>query len=69
MKNSSLFNEFNPTPMNNMASMISRFNQFRSIFSGNAEAQVKQMIQNGQMSQEEFDQIAQMANQLRPLIK
>lgn len=69
MRNNSLFNEFNQTPMNGMASMISQFNQFRSMFSGNPEAQVKQMIQNGQMSQEQFNQIAQMANQLYPLIK
>ena len=67
--NNSLFNEFNQTPMNNMTSMISQFNQFRSMFAGNPETQVKQMLQNGRMSQEQFNQLAQMANQLRPLIK
>jgi len=30
---------------------------------------VKQMLQNGQMSQEQFNQIAQMANQLYRFIK
>lgn len=69
MNNNSLFNEFGNNPMGNMFSLINQFNQFRSTFSGNAEAQVKQMLQNGQMSQEQFNQIAQMANQLRPLIK
>jgi len=36
---------------------------------GNPEAQVKQMLQNGQMSQAQFEQLAQTANQLRKLIK
>lgn len=66
---SSLFNDFNPNPTNNMANLLSQFNQFRSTFSGNPEQQVKQMIQNGQISQEQFNQIAQMANQLYRFIK
>ena len=67
--NNSLFNEFNSIPTNNITSMLNRFNQFRSMFMGNPEAQVKQMLQSGRMSQEQFNQIAQMANQLRPFIK
>ena len=66
---SSLFNDFNTSPTNNMTNLLSQFNQFRSTFSGNPETQVKQMIQNGQMSQEQFNQIAQMANQLYRFIK
>ena len=66
---SSLYNDFNPNPMGQMGQMLNKFNQFRSTFSGNPEAQVKQMIQNGQMSQEQFNQIAQMANQLYRFIK
>lgn len=67
--NNSLFNDFNPTPLGQMGNFINQFNQFKQVFMGNPEAQVKQMIQNGQMSQAQFEQIAQMANQLRPLIK
>lgn len=67
--NNSLFNDFNPTPLGQMGNFINQFNQFKQAFMGNPEAQVKQMIQNGQMSQAQFEQIAQMANQLRPLIK
>ena len=67
----SLFNDFNqsPNPMGQMGNFINQFNQFRSTFSGNPEAQVKQMLQNGQMSQAQFEQLAQTANQLRKLIK
>ena len=66
---SSLFNDFNPSPTNNMANLLSQFNQFRSTFSGNPEQQVKQLLQSGRMSQEQFNQFAQTANQLRQLIK
>ena len=65
---SSLFNDFNQ-PTNNMANLLSQFNQFRSTFSGNPEAQVRQLLQSGRMSQEQFNQLAQTANQLRQLIK
>jgi len=66
---SSLFNDFNPGPTNNMANLLSQFNQFRSTFSGNPEQQVKQLLQSGRMSQEQFNQLAQTANQLRQLLK
>ena len=66
---SSLFNDFNPNPTNNMANLLSQFNQFRSTFSGNPEQQVKQLLQSGRMSQEQFNQLAQTANQLRKLLK
>ena len=66
---SSLFNDFNPGPTNNMANLLSQFYQFRSTFSGNPEQQVKQLLQSGRMSQEQFNQFAQTANQLRQLLK
>lgn len=66
---SSLYNEFNSNPMNQMGNFLSQFNRFRSTFSGNPEYQVKQLIQNGKMSQDQFNQLAQTANQLYRLIK
>ena len=66
---SSLYNDFNPNPKNNMGDFINRFNQFKSTFSGNPEAQVRQLLQSGRMSQEQFSQLAQTANQLRQLFK
>lgn len=65
----SLFNDFNQNPMSQMDNFINQFNQFRSTFSGNPEAQVKQMLQSGKMSQEQFQQLSQMANQIMPLLK
>ena len=63
---SSLYNDFRPNRMNDL---LSQFNQFRSTFSGNPEQQVKQLIQSGRMSQEQFNQLAQTANQLYRFIK
>ena len=68
---SSLFNEFQQSnaPNGQMNNFINQFNQFRSMFSGNPEQQVKQLLSSGKMSQEQFNQFAQTANQLRKLFK
>ncbi len=70
MKNS-LYNDFRGpvNPFGQMGNFINQFNQFRSTFLGNPEAQVKQLLQSGQMSQEQFEQLGQMANQLKQFIK
>lgn len=68
----SLFNDFHPqqsTPMNQMGNFLQQFNNFRSTFTGNPEQQVKELLNSGRMSQEQFNQLAQTANQLRQLIK
>ena len=66
----SLYNDFKPMGQSNrMGDFVSQFNQFRSMFSGTPEAQVRQLMQSGRMSQEQFNQYAQMANQLRSLLK
>lgn len=70
----SLFNEFNTkqtttlpssNPLNQFTNFIGEFNKFRSTFSGNPEAQVKQLLSSGQMSQEQFKQFASIANTFR----
>lgn len=65
----SLFNDFKPNQFGQMGDFLNQFNQFRSTFTGNPEQQVKQLLSSGQMSQEQFNQLAQTANQLRKLIK
>lgn len=70
---SSLYNFFQSSPIpqqnNSMNNFLTRFNQFKSIFNGNPEQQVRQLLNSGKMSQEQFNQFAQTANQLRQLIK
>lgn len=66
----SLFNEFNSNsnPMGQFNNFLTQFNQYRSTFKGNPEAQVKQFLQSGRMSQEQFNQLAETATMLRKLI-
>lgn len=66
---SSLYNDFRPNPTNQMGNFLNQFNQFRSTFSGNPEQQVKQLLQSGRMSQDQFNQLAQTANQLYRMMK
>ena len=65
----SLFNDFQPQQTNQMNNFLAQFNQFKSTFTGNPEQQVRQLLSSGRMSQEQFNQFAQTANQLRQLIK
>lgn len=66
----SLFKDLQPNqPMNPISNFLTQFNQFKSTFNGNPEQQVKQLLNSGQMTQEQFNQLAQTANQLRQLIK
>ncbi len=65
----SLFNDFHPQQTNQMNNFLTQFNQFKSTFTGNPEQQVRQLLSSGRMSQEQFNQFAQTANQLQKLIK
>ena len=65
----SLYKEIQPTHTNPVSNFITQFNEFRSMFSGDPETQVKQLLQSGRMSQEQFNDLAQTANQLRQFIK
>ena len=68
--NNSLFNYMNTPPINNgAANFLTQFNQFRSMFSGNPQTQVQQLLNSGRMTPQQFEQFAQLANQLRPLLK
>lgn len=66
----SLFNLMNPlpNPTNNFTNLLTQFNQFRSIFTGNPQEQVQKLLQSGKMTQEQFNSLAQTANQLRSFI-
>lgn len=65
----SLFNDFQPQQTNQINNFLTQFNQFKSTFTGNPEQQVRQLLSSGRMSQEQFNQFAQTANQLQKLIK
>ena len=55
-------------PNNGMAQMIQRFNQFRQAFSGDARQQVQQLLNSGKVSQTQYNQAVQMANQFQRML-
>ncbi len=55
-----------PQQQNNPLAMIQQFRQFsKSMTPQGAKAQVEQLLQSGKMSQDQFQQLSQMANQLQ----
>ena len=55
-------NTFNPQ-------MIQQFNQFRKTFNGNPQQAVMNLMRQGMMSNAQFQQLAQMANQFQNFMK
>ena len=55
-------NAFNPQ-------MIQQFNQFRKTFNGNPQQTIMNMLRQGMMSNAQFQQLAQMANQFQNFMK
>ena len=66
---SSLYNDFKPNSMGNMNNFLTRFAKFSADFQGNPEQKARQLLASGQMSQEQFNQYAQIANQLYKFVK
>jgi len=52
-------------PQNNV---MQRFMQFRQQFQGDPRQQVQQLLNSGKISQTQYDQAVQMANQLRNML-
>lgn len=55
-------------PMGNMGQMIQQFNQFRQSFKGNPQQVVQQMLNNGQITQEQMNQAMQAAKQFQQML-
>lgn len=54
-------NAFPNNPMGNAMNMMAQFNQFRQNFQGDPKRAVMNLLQSGQMSQQQFNQLSQMA--------
>ncbi len=64
----SLFDAFG-TQQNNVSQIIAQINEFKNNFKGDPKAEVEKMLQIGQLSQEQFNQYAQIANRFSKFIK
>ena len=58
----------NAAPNNGMAQMIQRFNQFRQQFTGDPRQQVQQLLNSGKVTQQQYNNAVQMANQLQKMM-
>ena len=61
-----LFQQMRPQMLQN--NMIQRFMQFRQQFKGNPQEQVQQLLNSGRITQAQYDQAVQTANQLRQML-
>ena len=50
-------------------SMSEQFRNFASTFRGNPREQVEQLLRSGQMTQAQFNEYSQMANQLSSMFR
>lgn len=51
-----------------MNPMLQKFNQFRQMFKGDPQQQVQQMLNSGKISQAQYNQAVQMANQVAQMM-
>lgn len=69
MKNP-LFNALGNVPMfGNMQNFMNQFQQFKQTFSGDPQQTINQMLQNGQINQQQVEQAKQMAEQFRNMMR
>lgn len=54
---------------NNMLQMIEQFNKFKNSFTGDPKQAVMQMLNSGQINNQQLQQAMQMAKQLKGILK
>ena len=52
-----------------MNNMMMQFMQFKQNFRGNAQQQIQQMLNSGKISQEQYNQTVQRAQQMRGMFQ
>ena len=57
-----------PGPLSNIGMMMQSFNQFASAFTGDPKQKVQELLNSGRMSQAQFNQLQQMAQQFRNMM-
>lgn len=70
---SSLYNMFGQNQRslinnNGLFGMINQFNQFKKNFTGDPKQQVQELLDSGQMTQQQFNQLSQAATQFQQLM-
>ena len=59
----------NSGPFGNFQNMMNQFQQFRNSFRGDPKAQVQELLRSGKMTQQQFNQLSQLAQQFQTFLK
>lgn len=62
-----LFNSMNSTP-NNMNGFFQRLNQLKQTFKGDPRQQIQNMLNSGQVTQEQYNRAVQMAQNIQKMM-
>lgn len=57
-----------PNNFQNPQNLIQQFNEFKNNLQGNPQQIVQQLLQNGAMSQNQYNQLRQMASRFQQLL-
>lgn len=57
-----------PGPMGNVMQMMQSFNHFASNFKGDPKQKVQELLNSGQMSQEQYNVLQNMARQFQSMM-
>ena len=57
-----------PGPLGNFQQMVRKFQEFKASFQGDPEQEVKRLLQSGQMSQDQLNQLQQAAQMFQSLL-
>lgn len=58
-----------PGQLGNMQEFMSKLNQFKKSFQGDPREQVQQLLNSGQMTQDQYNQLSQMATEIQEMLK
>lgn len=58
-----------PGPMGQFQHMMQQFQQFKANFQGDPQQEVQKLLQSGKITQQQLDQIQQMAKQFQTMLK
>ena len=55
-------------PIGNMSQIIQNLNKFRQSFNGNPQEQIQQLLNSGKVSQKQYNDAYQMAQQIQKMM-
>ena len=68
--NNPIFNAMTQnTPLGGMQNLIQQYKQFRQIFQGDPQQKVQEMLNNGQITQDQVNQARSMATEFQKFMR